>query len=443
MTPTGRGYVLARLEGSARTLAAVKLVNVGLILIWGFAVTYVFVRALPLGAFQAFLLLVAFGNFTISAEFGLTSIIYARLRRHWLGTGDKEIGAFRLEEMGVLFLFLTLLILGASLLLLFAMAAGWLGAGMPLLFFLFFLSACLNLPALLAKRALAAIDGNFLWEGLDCLRRVVTIGLLLAVLAGLDIHISVALQLAVSIIVIGYAILLLHRRLGMQGRHWLAFRVGGGHVRAHYLRDIGSSAAFTLSEIIAYNAPYFTIALATADARPMLVFDFFFKMSRALSMTVRAMVEAALPRVTRAYHAGDIVRFRQIIGRALGAGALVAIGATGALLVVGPWLFAELFDGKARIGMTELLLICVALAALALICVSVYVQGALGRFSQLLGNSLPFLAGSLLTVPLATVLMPGRFDDGVLLFYTLTLLGTAALHGWSLRQLVSDMRRAP
>jgi hypothetical protein len=73
---------LARMEGSARILALVKLANVGLVLIWGFAVTFVFVRALPIAEFQAFLLLVAFGNFTISAEFGLTSIIYARLRQH-------------------------------------------------------------------------------------------------------------------------------------------------------------------------------------------------------------------------------------------------------------------------------------------------------------------------------------------------------------------------
>ena len=100
------GSALARMEGSARILALIKLANVGLTLVWGFAVTYVFVRALPLREFQSFLLLVAFGNFTISAEFGLTSIIYARLRRHWLGLGQDEAGGFRLEEMGVLFLFL-------------------------------------------------------------------------------------------------------------------------------------------------------------------------------------------------------------------------------------------------------------------------------------------------------------------------------------------------
>ena len=426
--------VLARMEASARILALVKLANVGLVLIWGFAVTFVFVRILPLAEFQAFLLLVAFGNFTISAEFGLTSIIYARLRRHWLG-GDQADSGFRLEEMGVLFLFLGLIVLGGTVILIAALALGWFDTAMPLLFLLFFLSACVNLPALLAKRALAAVDGNFLWEALDCGRRVLTIALLLAILLGMDPRLSIALQLAVSLLVIGWAIAHVHRRLGMTARHWLAFRVGGGHVRAHYLRDIGASAAFTASDIIAYNAPYFTIAMATSDARPMLIFDFFFKMSRALSMLVRAVVEAALPRITRAYHAGDRARLRQLLARSLGAGLVFALLLSALLLSVGDWLFTKLFDGRATIDRTELALIVAALAALTIICVSVYVQGALGRFSILLHRSLPFLAGSLASAPLALSLAPQRFDLAFLGFYTLTLIGAAILHLLSLQRL--------
>ena len=435
------GRAIARIEASARILALIKLANVGLTLIWGFAVTYVFVRVLPLREFQAFLLLVAFGNFTISAEFGLTSIIYARLRRHWLGVSDDGQGRFRLEEMGILFLFLGLLILGGLAMLIGALLAGGLDTGMPLLFILFFLSACLNLPALLAKRALAAVDGNFLWEALDCLRRVMTIALLLMMLQGLDPRISVALQLGVSVVVIGYAIALVHARLGMSLRHWMAFRTGGGHVRAHYLGDIGASAAFTLSEVIAYNAPYFTIALATQDARPMLLFDFFFKMSRALSMSVRAAVEAALPRITRAFHAGESARLHQLLTRALAVAVVFALAASALLLLLGQWLFAKLFDGRAAIDLVDLLLVDAALLALTVICVSVYVQGALGRFALLLKRSLPFVTGSLLSVPVA-LLLAGRFDVAFLSLYTLTLLVVAVLHGLSLRALLRERVRA-
>ena len=415
------------MEGSARFIALIKLANVGLTLIWGFAVTYVFVRVLPLREFQAFLLLVAFGNFTISAEFGLTSIIYARLRRYWLGHGEGSADSFRLEEMGVLFLFLAMLIVGAVVILLVALVAGGIDTTMPLLFVLFFLSACINLPALLAKRALAAVDGNFVWEMLDCVRRLMTIALLLLILNGLDARLSVALQILISLSVIGYAIMLVHGRLGMTAQHWLAFSRGGAHVRTHYLQDIGASALFTISEIVAYNAPYFTIAIATQDARPMLLFDFFFKMSRALSMAIRAMVEAALPRITRAFHAGDRARLRQLLTRALTVAGVFALTASVALLLLGQWVFTKLFAGRAAIEMVDLLLIDGALLGLTMICVSVYVQAALGRFSHLLKRSLPFLAGSLLSVPLA-MLFGEEFDRGFMAIYALTMILVAALH---------------
>ena len=426
------------MEGSARFIALIKLANVGLTLIWGFAVTYVFVRVLPLREFQAFLLLVAFGNFTISAEFGLTSIIYARLRRYWLGHGEGSADGFRLEEMGVLFLFLAMLILGAVVILLVALVAGGLDTTMPLLFVLFFLSACINLPALLAKRALAAVDGNFVWEMLDCVRRLMTIALLLLILNGLDARLSVALQILISLSVIGYAIMLVHGRLGMTAQHWLAFSRGGAHVRTHYLQDIGASALFTISEIVAYNAPYFTIAIATQDARPMLLFDFFFKMSRALSMAIRAMVEAALPRITRAFHAGARARLRQLLTRALTVAGVFALTASVALLLLGQWVFTKLFAGRAAIEMVDLLFIDGALLALTMICVSVYVQAALGRFAHLLKRSLPFLAGSLLSVPLA-MLFGEEFDQGFLALYALTMILVAALHALSLRRLLAGM----
>ena len=75
--------LIAAGERSARVLTLAKLGGVGLSMLWGFAVTYVFVRVLPGDEFRAFLLLIAFNNFTISAEFGITNVIYARLRRHW------------------------------------------------------------------------------------------------------------------------------------------------------------------------------------------------------------------------------------------------------------------------------------------------------------------------------------------------------------------------
>jgi hypothetical protein len=104
--------------------------------------------------------------------------------------------------------------------------------------------------------------------------------------------------------------------------------------------------------------------------------------------------------------------------------------------VLGEWLFTKLFDGRAAIDRVDLLLIDGALLALAVICVSVYVQAALGRFTHLLGRSLPFLAGSLLSVPLAKAFAPDRFDLLFLILYTVTLLIAAGIHGLSIRNLL-------
>ena len=45
----------------------------------------------------------AFGNFAVSAELGLTSIAYNRLRRHWLAMrGEGASADFRAEELGII-----------------------------------------------------------------------------------------------------------------------------------------------------------------------------------------------------------------------------------------------------------------------------------------------------------------------------------------------------
>jgi hypothetical protein len=117
---------------------------------------------------------------------------------------------------------------------------------------------------------------------------------------------------------------------------------------------------------------------------------------------------------------------------------LVALGVAGSaallLMALGPSLFRALFHGQAAIGLTETLLIAGVLMALALVCVSVYVQGALGRFAPLLGLSLPFLIGSPLAVPLALA-WSGDAGMRFLLIYALLFAILALLHWRSIRRL--------
>jgi hypothetical protein len=389
-----------RLEANARVLAFVKLANVALAMLWGFIVTYVFVRLLPLHEFKAFLLLVAFANFTISAEFGFSAVVYSRLRRHRIDGS----GGFRPEELGVLLAFMALLVGGGGLAVAAGLAGGLIPTARPWLFLAFYAVSALNLLALLARRALAALDRNLAWELLDMVRRLSGIALLLLALAGLDLMDAVLLQLAIGVASLLAGLRLVHRLLGMEARHWIALRVGGDHVRGHYLGDIGRTMALTVSDVGAYNAPYATILLATADPRPLLLFDLVFKVSRGLSAVIRALTEAMLPRVTAAWHGGD----GATLARQLRRGTVVATAGAGALglalVAGGPWLSAALFDGKLVASRAELAALAVLLLALAPLCVSVYLQTGLGRFAALLPPSLALLAGSLLSVPVAAVL---------------------------------------
>ncbi len=437
---SGPVALAARLERRRSLLGLAKLANVGLAMLWGFVVTFVFVRLLPFAEFRAFLLLVAFANFTISAELGFSTVIYSRLRRAKLaGQGD-----FRSEELGALLLFMAGIVLLGALLIALALWRGLIPTQQPWLFLAFYAASALNLVALLARRALAALDHNLWWELLDFLRRAASIALLLAALAGLPLLTSVLLQLALGLLVILIGLVTVQRALAMPTRHWGALRAGWAHVRANYLGDIGHTSILTVADIAAYNAPYFTIVAMTQDPRPLLLFDFVFKMSRALSATVRALVETLLPALTRHFHSGDGARFTLDLRRCLGLSLLVSLGLGGVLLVAGPLISRLLFDGRIVLQYTEILLIDVLLIGLGFICVSVYVQNGLGRFAALVRPSLGFLCGSLLSVPAAWALGAVTDMPFALCFaacYALLHLLIAAVHGRMLARLAPGAAR--
>lgn len=389
-----------RLERRPGLLAAAKLANVALAMAWGFVVTFVFVRLLPIGEFRAFLVLVAFANFTVSAELGLSSIVYSRLRRARVaGEGD-----FRNEEISALAWTMMGIVLIGGALLGAAMASGLVETRRPVLFLAFYGVTAVNLLAVLARRTLAALDHNLWWEVLDLVRRLSGIALLLAALGGLPLLDSVLIQLAIALLMLWLGVSTVHRTLGMPAGAWLGVGRGAAHIRRHYLADFSRTGALTLFDVAAYNAPYFTIAAATQDPRPLLLFDFAFKLSRALSATIRALTETALPGLTRAWFARDEAALRGGMRRWL----LRSLGMTAAavivLLAAGRGLADLLFDGRMIPAWIELGAILVLLCGLAMMCASIYLQNGLGRFGALVPPSFLFLLASLLSVPLALAL---------------------------------------
>ncbi|MBU0556587.1 MAG: hypothetical protein KKD64_10555 [Alphaproteobacteria bacterium] len=423
-----------RLEKHAGLLGLAKLGNVALAMLWGFVVTFVFVRLLPIEEFRSFLLLVAFANFTVSAELGLSAIAYARLRRARV-SGE---GAFDPAEVVALLWILTGLVLLGGVLIVVAMATGLLKTAYPVLFVSFYVVAALNLLTLLARRALAAIDHNLWWEVLDSIRRFSGVALLIAALGPLTILTSVFIQLGVALAVLCAGLATFHATLRMRRRAWLAPRAGLRQVRAHYLSDFGRTGVLTLCDVGAYNAPYFTIAAVTPDPRPLLLFDLVFKLSRSLSSVIRALAETVLPRLTRAAYQGDWAGVRAGIMRCTLWSLAATLAAGVALLVAGKLVARIVFDGNLDLQTSEIMMIIALLLGLSLICVSVYLQWGLGRFGTLLRPSVLLLLGSLLTVPMALPLhesLGWSLSAGFLALYAAVHVSLGLVHGRMLMHL--------
>ncbi|MFT3965955.1 MAG: hypothetical protein QM690_08750 [Sphingobium sp.] len=430
---------LGRLEGNARILALFKLANVGLAMLWGFAVTFVFVRLLPIAEFRAFLILVALANFTVSADFGFSGILYARLRKYRLAEGAGAPDGFRPRDMAMLFAFMAAVVLLGALVIGGGLATGHIGTRRPGLFIAFYLLTSANIFAIFAKRALAALDHNLLWELIDAARRVMSLALLMAALAGLPILLSVCAQLLLAAMALLLGLGVVHRATGMRARDWLPGAGMFGVVRRDYMRDMGATMALTLSDVAAYNAPYFGMAAVTHDPRPLLVFDFVFKISRALTAMIRALVEAGLPRLTNAWHDGRMDRARQIVTRLERLSLAAAAGLGLFLVALGSMLSNLLFAGKAALTPAELALLALLLLGLAWLCVSTYVHNGFGRFGALLPPSLAFLALSLLSVPCAAWLAQATGQPLALCFtglYAATHVVIAFVHARMLRGLV-------
>lgn len=431
---------IGRLEQQPRVLAVLKLGNVGLAMLWGFAVTFVFVRLLPIGEFRAFLLLVAFANFTVSADFGFSGIIYARLRRFRLGGIVPDGGGdFHPRDMAVLLVFMMAVVVLGGAAIAGGIVTGHIPTQRPGLFLAFYLLTATNIFGILVKRALAALDHNLLWELVDAVRRTLSVALLIAALAGMPILLSVSVQIAVAAVALGIGLAVVHGSTEMRGADWLLRGVEMGAVWRTYIRDMGTTMTLTLSDVAAYTAPYFGIAMVTQDPRPLLVFDFIYKISRALTAVIRALVEAALPRLTAAWHEGRTARVRQLIGRVR----LLALGAAGGLglllLVTGRMVSDVLFDGKAVLTIPELAALAALLCGLAMLCVSTYVHNGVGRFVALLPTSLAFLLLSVVSVFAAAWLAQATGEPFALCFavlYAAVHLMLAVRHGQMLRGMV-------
>lgn len=415
----------ARLERSKWVLTIVKLIGASLTIGWGLASTYVFARVLVDIELANFIVLIALANFTIGAELGISNILYDRLRRAHIGVDNDFAFAELAALLAVLFTAVAMATGGVGV----AIALGVISTGLPALFVALFALAAVNMVVLLAKRSLAAIDRNLGFEAIDIARRLINLALMLAVLSGFDATLSIFAQLSVSLLAIGLCFGLNSSALGAPIKDWTKIAPGLRILKMRYLTKLGPAMALTIADIAAYNLPFIVIASLGDNLRPLLLYDFLYKLLRVLGTATRAVTEAQLPRLTRAVHTGDTRGLRIGLWETFGTGFVFAVVLAVLLLAAGPAAAALLYDGKLSLSARDAIAMALPLLVLPAAALSVHLNSSLARFRELVVANIPLLVAAVLA-PVISMLAfaDGDWGWGSLVLFASAYLVTAALH---------------
>ncbi len=116
----------------------------------------------------------------------------------------------------------------------------------------------------------------------------------------------------------------------------------------NYLGDIGRTGALTISDIAAYNAPYFTIVAATHDPRPLLLFDFVLQdVTGTVGAGSRARGDDAARSDAAFSRGGEMASFRAQLRRCLALSVGTALGAGPVpCFAAGPVVSSVMFDKR-------------------------------------------------------------------------------------------------
>ncbi len=302
-------------------------------LIAGLVQTFVFARVLAPERFSLFILVGAIGMSMWLFDLGFSKILFVHLRKRFLaGEETLTVGA----QVSAMAIFYAMLIAAAAVICsaLMALRPGmsiWNAAELGLFFFF----SAFNLAWFVLRNASVAVDEYIYFETLESCRRVLYIGLMLAMLAGLPLSAFVILiNLSWVVLFVLASRRLIERRAltpqfyGIIGRLKEFFQEN----RRATLRT-GTHAA---GEVYLYYAPYLAVPIAFGLGAPIIVIDTALKVFFGTVNLCSAACDLLVPRQTASYSARDQ---RNLIRATLAALALCALPAfTIAALLV--------FDGK-------------------------------------------------------------------------------------------------
>lgn len=429
-----------RLVSGAFLYLLLKLTNIGLAFMWSMGLTATLVRVVGLESYAEFALVVAFGGYVIATDFGLSRLLYTRMRAAHLNN-DPEARrlAFRMFFSLTVLVFLVAAVLFPSI----AYAGGFFSDERRLDICLLFVGVIANLPALTIRNASAAVDRYVAYESLEVARRgTIVVGLALVLFAGMPIEayfiLNVAVWLpwyAVMLRVIGRAIELSPRR---------AFdprRIPGMRRELSAMLD---TAVFWISDFSVYNLPYFVIPILYSDPVRLVVFDVFYKVTRFGQMAFVAIADVVLPQQTRGFHSGERRNIRRGTAFYLvfaGAAALLAVSA---VTVFGDLAFKALLGRSDIVSSTYRGLMVAMIAAMFVEFSALSFLMGTGRFTTLrLISTSTFAMTVLVSVGVAALGWPDEaFIAAIVGVYAIGAIATVVAMGLIYRS-IEKPKEAP
>lgn len=414
-----------------KTLAylSLKLLNAALTMIWGFALTAIMVRAVGITEYARYVLVAAVGIYLSAADFGVSFLIYSRLREAFL---KADVSPLREPVAAALSLYV--LVTGAAVLL-FVPLGGWLlppGETDFVALVLFFCISALNLPWLMVRAMGNAVDKYMVFELLDVLRRVAHTGLISLMLMGVSPTTVFLLCCLVWLACYAFAFTSLRRSIGVSYRE--LFVVNRSGFRA-FLIEFGSkvrpSLVFSLTEFGIYSFPYFYVPAIFGHGAAIVIFDLFSRFFRAAITANQVASGGLLPQITHAYHLGN----RSSLVRALSISLLLSLAASICLAAVviaaGGVIFPLLLDGQGTVSST-------VAASIVIVTIANALQNTAGNFIVNVGlihlaQRLAVILGAAMFVAAAASYWLGLTLDNFILTYAIVyLLGSLLWIGFGI-----------
>lgn len=392
-------------------------------LIAGLVQTFVFARVLDPESFSLFILVGALGVSMWLFDLGLSKILFVRMRKRFLAGEDTHaIGA----QAGAVALFYAALITSASLICagLMAMRAGvslWQSAELGLFFFF----SAFNLTWFVLRNASLAIDEFIYFETLESSRRLIYIGLMLALLVGLPFAAFIVLINGSWAVLIALAAgrLVARRALAIQfARFPVSLREFFQDNRQAALRT-GTHAA---GEVYLHGVLYLAVPFAFGLGAPTIVVDTALKIFLGTLNLCTAACDLLVPRQTEAYSAGDRRMLIRTTVTAYALCALPAIAVAMLLLFDAKGLFAVLLGPAAVMPESVTPILMLLLAAGVIKTAPAFLLQFTGHFKEIARLSIANVA--LMTMGLGAALLAKSDITALLAVYAGVFMVAALLY---------------